>query len=102
MIFITVLVVSAMFWAQIKADISHLKSHLNSKHFQAFSGYNYNPPIHQLPSPAPEPLPTTTFIPEIIVNKGNQRSAIEKRKIQLSVNNVLLKISFDFIRFLHF
>lgn len=69
MIFATVLVILAVFWVQIKADVSHLKSHLSNNHFQAFNGYNYNPPIHQLPSPAPNP-PTTTFIPEIIVNKG--------------------------------
>lgn len=62
----------AIYCATVKADISHLKSLGISKsinHFQTFSGYNYDPPSPQLPSPAP-PQFTTTFLPEIIVNKG--------------------------------
>lgn len=56
----------------ITADVSHLKSSSDNHHFSVFNGYDYNPPAQQLPSPAPFPYPpsSTTFLPEIIVNKG--------------------------------
>lgn len=61
----------------IAADVSHLKSSgasksANDDHFSVFNGYDYSPPAQQLPSPAPFPYPppSTTFLPEIIVNKG--------------------------------
>lgn len=56
------------------ADVSHLKSSKTTSddHFSVFNGYDYSPPAQQLPSPAPFPYPppSTTFLPEIIVNKG--------------------------------
>lgn len=60
-------ILSTICCAAIKADVSHLMP-INNHNFRAFNGYNYNPPSPQLPSPAPPP--TTTFFPEIIVNKG--------------------------------
>lgn len=66
---------------RIEADVSHLKSLTKNNHFSAFNGYYYNPPAQQLPSPAPPPPPqlppSTTFLPEIIVNKGKNK---QKRK----------------------
>lgn len=58
----------------ITADVSHLKPlsatiNDNNHHFAVFNGYEYGPPA-LLPSPAPYPLPSTTFLPEIIVNRG--------------------------------
>lgn len=63
------------------ADVSHLKTSMasltndNNHHFSVFNGYDYSPPAQQLPSPAPYPHPPipTTFIPEIIVNKGTKK-----------------------------
>lgn len=75
-IFVICLIISCN-W--ITADVSHLKSLSASKatnddnhHFSVFNGYDYSPPAQQLPSPAPFPYPppSTTFLPEIIVNKG--------------------------------
>ena len=66
-VLISIIVSVIYFCIRTAADVSHLKTHHN--HFQSFNGYNYNPPLHQLPSPAPQPI-TTTFRPEIIVNKG--------------------------------
>ncbi|XP_031620390.1 uncharacterized protein LOC116338947, partial [Contarinia nasturtii] len=65
-------IATVIFCGRIRADVSHLKSlagSISNNHFRGFNGYNYNPPSHQLPSPAPNP-PTSTFRPEIIVNKA--------------------------------
>lgn len=67
------LIATVILCGRIRADVSHLKSladSINGNHYRGFNGYNYNPPSHQLPSPAPNPPTTTTFRPEIIVNKG--------------------------------
>lgn len=68
----------------VEADVSHLKSFTaltNNNHYSAFNGYHYDRPSQSLPSPAPPPS-STTFIPEIIVNKGTKYS--EQAKVYLS------------------
>lgn len=61
-----------IFGNQVQADVSHLKSltaSTNNNHYSAFNGYYYDRPSQSLPSPAPPPS-STTFIPEIVANKG--------------------------------
>lgn len=87
-IFVICLIISCNWISWITADVSHLKSLSASKttndnhhhHFSAFNGYDYNPPT--LPSPAPYPYPpsSTTFLPEIIVNKGIRVETISMNK----------------------
>lgn len=81
----------------VEADVSHFKTFTastNNNQFSVFDGYQYDPPSLQLPSPAPPPL--TTFIPQIVANKGiisaifllPTQSVI--RSIQLSETKILM------------
>lgn len=96
------LIFSTILCVSIKADVSSLTA-INNNHFRAFNGYNYDPPLQQLPSPAPIPPTSTTFIPEIIVNKGineivfvniNQLSPLTHTKTD-KIHKIVLSIEFS-------
>lgn len=64
----------SLFCVVIHGDVSSLKTFSfgrNHEQRKAFNGYYYNPPTTSLPT-------TTTFLPEIIINKGNKLKLNEK------------------------